>query len=217
MILIASLPHFLPVSAVIQIHTIIQLLSNSSRAALSWRSIEWKFVKQHAIGSLLGITIGGLLFTQLNLSFLPILIGTYILLHLWSKRFSETLGKLNNFYVIGSVHTFIATIAGAPGPIPLPLLLRKLNDHHTIVCTMALFMTIGHLLKLFMFMMIGFDFLSYWPPILCMTICTICGSIIGTKLRQRIDNKRYIWIAKTLLTVLACSALFSGFHSIIKS
>ncbi|NNC55636.1 MAG: sulfite exporter TauE/SafE family protein, partial [Pseudomonadales bacterium] len=79
MLLIAALPGFLPAAALIPVHSAVQLLSNTSRAALSWRDIQWQFVAQHAVGSAIGIGLAALLVFKLSLVYIPMLIGGYIL------------------------------------------------------------------------------------------------------------------------------------------
>jgi uncharacterized membrane protein YfcA len=99
-------------------------------------------------------------------------------------------------------------MVGAPGPLPLPLLLRRLNDQHQIVCTMAIFMTTGHILKLIIFVAAGFAFSDYWLEILMMGAAAIGGSFLGTHWRQKINATQFEWVIKLLLTVLALLAIF---------
>lgn len=208
MLLIAALPGFLPAAALIPVHSAIQLLSNTSRAALSWRDIHWQFAAQHALGSLIGIGLVALALFNIALTYIPLMIGLYIMLNTWSGQFQRLVGKLDSFYMIGAVQTGLGLMVGAPGPLPLPLLLRRLNDQHQIVCTMAIFMTTGHILKLIIFVAAGFAFSDYWLEILMMGAAAIGGSFLGTHWRQKIDATQFEWVVKLLLTVLALLAIF---------
>ncbi|MBT8148738.1 MAG: sulfite exporter TauE/SafE family protein [Gammaproteobacteria bacterium] len=214
MLLIAALPGFLPAAALIPVHSAVQLLSNTSRAALSWRDIQWQFVAQHAVGSAIGIGLAALLVFKLSLVYIPMLIGGYILLNTWSDRFQRLVGRIESFYLIGAVQTGLGLMVGAPGPLPMPLLLRRLNDHHQIVCTMAIFMTTGHILKLGVFIAAGFAFASYWLEIVLMGLAAIAGSYLGTFLRRKIDAKNFVWIVKVLLTLLASLAIIRAWQNI---
>ncbi len=207
MMFIAVLPNFLPASAIIPIHAAVQLFSNSSRAVFGWRSINWQFVKQHWIGSVFGIALAFTIFSQLNLEYLPLIIGIYILLHTWSKPFAQAISRFESFYLLGAIQTGVSLLIGAPGPIPLPLLLKKLKDQHQVVCTMAMFVVVGHLLKLGLFAAAGFEFAQYWREILAMIVAVILGSYVGTHFRHRIATTQYLWVAKALLTILALLAI----------
>lgn len=208
MLFIAALPQFLPASAIIPVHSAVQWVSNISRAGLGWHSIHWQFVKQHFVGSLVGIGLAFAVFTHLNLTYIPLLIGLYILFNTWSKTFSRLLGSFDSFYILGAIQTGLSLLVGAPGPIPLPLLLKKLQDHHQIVCTKAIFMTTGHTLKLAIFIGTGFRFIDFWKEILVMAATAALGSLLGTRLRGRLNTSDYVWIVKLLLTLLATLAIY---------
>lgn len=211
MMFIATLPNFLPAAAIIPVHAAVQLFSNSSRAVFGWRSIHWGFVRQHWLGSLIGIALAFGIFSQLNLEYLPLIIGIYILLHTWSEPFAKAISRFESFYLLGAVQTGVSLLIGAPGPIPLPLLIAKLKDQHQIVCTLAMFIVAGHLLKLVVFAAAGFDFLAYRPEIVCMIISVIAGSYVGTRLRHRFHVAQYLWVAKLLLSGLAVLAIIRTF------
>lgn len=208
MLLIMALSFFLPAGAIVPVHAVIQLASNSSRVVLDWRAAHMAFIRQHLVGSIVGIVLAFLLFQRLNLNWLPLLIALYILLHVWVKPFSEFLARFESLYVLGALQTGISLFAGAPGPIPMPYLIKHLPDRHQVVITLAVFMTVGHLLKLLIFLASGFDFLAYWREIIAMVSTAILGSYIGTKLRYRLAAERFLWIAKGLLTLLAIAAIF---------
>ena len=212
MMFIAALPNFLPAAAIIPVHAAVQLFSNSSRAVFGWRSIHWKFVRQHWLGSLIGIALAFGIFSQLNLEYLPLIIGVYILLHTWSKPFARAISRFESFYLLGAIQTGVSLLIGAPGPIPLPLLMEKLKDQHQVVCTLAMFVVVGHLLKLGLFLIAGFNFFEYWLEIACMIVSVIVGSYVGTRLRHQFEMQQYLWIAKTLLSVLALLAIVRTFY-----
>ncbi|MBT8138825.1 MAG: sulfite exporter TauE/SafE family protein [Gammaproteobacteria bacterium] len=208
MLLIASLPTFLPAAALVPVHSAVQLLSNSSRAIMAWRHIQWQFVAQHTLGSILGVALATLLVFNVSLTLIPIMIGCYILLTTWSNAFQRLVGRFESFFLIGAIQSGLGLMVGAPGPLPMPLLLRRLDNHHQIVCTMAIFMTTGHILKIIVFIGAGFAFSSYAAEIVLMGIAAIAGSLIGTRLRNKLDAKRFVWIVKVMLTLLALLAIW---------
>ena len=163
---------------------------------------------QHAIGSTVGIGLATVLVFNISLTYIPIIIGVYILLNTWSNHFQRLVGRIESFYLIGAVQTGLGLMVGAPGPLPMPLLLRRLDNHHQIVCTMAIFMTTGHILKLGVFIAAGFAFATYWLEILLMGGAAIAGSYLGTHWRRKIDAKKFVWIVKLLLTLLASLAIY---------
>lgn len=207
MILVVALSFILPPAVIIPIHAAVQLASNSSRVVLDWRSAYMPFIGQHFAGSVIGVAAAFALFRQINLSWLPLIISAYILLHVWWKPFREWLSRFESLYLLGGLQSGIAVLTGAPGPIPLPFLLKNLPNRHQVVVTLAVFMTVGHLLKLAVFIPAGFNFAAFWQEIVCMCLAAIGGSIIGTKLRYRLEADKFTWVAKALLTLLATAAI----------
>lgn len=160
------------------------------------------------MGSVLGVALATLLVFNVSLTLIPVMIGSYILLTTWSNRFQKLVGRFESFFLIGAVQSGLGLIVGAPGPLPMPLLLRRLDNHHQIVCTMAIFMTVGHILKIIVFIAAGFAFSAYATEIVLMGAAAIAGSLLGTRLRHKLDAKRFVWIVKVLLTILATLAIW---------
>ncbi|NNK13519.1 MAG: sulfite exporter TauE/SafE family protein, partial [Desulfofustis sp.] len=61
LILISFLPDFLPAEAVVPVHGVTQLASNTSRAVYSFHSIVWRLFPLFCAGSLLGAALFGIL------------------------------------------------------------------------------------------------------------------------------------------------------------
>lgn len=211
MILIAALTNLLPAAAVIPVHSAVQLISNSSLAIFGRKFIHWPFVRAHLIGATIGIAVSFLFLRKLDLAMTPVIIGSYILLSIWSKRFIAMMGKIESFYLLGAIQAGLSLLVGATGALQMPALLRNLSNHHRVVSTVAVLVTTDHLLKFIVFYAIGFSFINYAPAILCMSISAIAGSYAGTKLRNYIDLTKYQWCIKILLSILAIIAIFRYF------
>ena len=211
MLLIAALPHFVPASALIPLHSTTQLASNFSRAWLGRPFIQWRYVWPYLLGSIIGIAVAYSVFAQLDLRLLPGIIGVYILLSTWSNLVARCLQKLSSFYLLGAVQTGVSLLVGAPGPMALPVLIKKLSNHHQIVCTIAVFMSVGHILKLAVFMHLQFAFMAYLPTIFVLALAALGGSVAGTRLRSRLKTDNYVWVVKCLLTVLSVLAIYRSY------
>ena len=125
MLLIALLPLYLHPSTIIPIHGITQLASNSSRMLFSIRDVQWSLLPKFLIGSLVGMVLFGVLLANISSAYIPIAIGTYILLNLWSTRFAILIKKYENYYIIGLLQTGLGLIVGATGPIAISVLTKE--------------------------------------------------------------------------------------------
>lgn len=211
MMLIAILPSFLPLNALIPVHGLTQMTSNFSRAVFGYKDVQYEVIPKFLIGSLFGIGIFATIINLLSLEYVPLFIGAYILLSLWSVKFNEKIKKFENYYVIGFFQTGLSIIVGATGPLTMTLLLKDYKDKDKVVATSAALMSITHILKVFVFIYFGFVFFDYIQIIIAMIIGAILGSWAGTKLRNKIDGKKFTVILKILLSFLALKIIFGVF------
>ncbi|ADG92813.1 protein of unknown function DUF81 [Arcobacter nitrofigilis DSM 7299] len=211
MILIAVLPSFLPLNALIPVHGISQMTSNLSRAAFGYKDVKFEVIPKFLIGSIVGISFFASILYIISLEYVPLFIGTYILLSLWSKKFNDKLRKYENYYLLGFFQTGLSIVVGATGPLTMTLLLKDYEDKDIVVATAAALMSITHILKVFAFMIFGFVFFDYIGILLAMIIGAIIGSWTGTKLRNVINGKKFIMIIKVLLSLLAIKVMISAF------
>ncbi len=211
MMLIAILPSFLPVNALIPVHGLTQVTSNLSRAIFGYKDVQYEVIPKFLIGSFLGIALFASILNFISLEYVPLFIGLYILLSLWSQKFNEKIKKYESYFLAGFFQTGLSMVVGATGPLSMTLLLKDYKDKDKVVATSAALMSLTHILKVFVFMYFGFVFFDYIGIILVMVIGAITGSWAGTKLRNIIDGKKFEIIIKILLTALAIKVIVGVF------
>ena len=209
MLLIALLPLFLPLNAIIPVHGITQMSSNISRAYFGIKDIQFEVVPKFILGSILGVSLFAFLLSYISLEYVPLFIGLYILLNLWSKHFGEYIKKYESYFMAGFFQTGLSVIVGATGPLTMTLLLKDYEDKDKVVATGALLMSITHTTKIFVFAIFGFMFFEYIYIMIFMIIGAVGGSYFGTKIRHKIDGKKFINVLKILLTLLALRAIYT--------
>lgn len=125
------------------------------------------------------------------------------MLSLWSQKFNDKIKKFESYYLIGFIQSGFSIVVGATGPLATTLLVKDFNDKDTVVATAAALMSITHLLKVFAFMIFGFVFFDYIGILVAMIIGAIAGSYAGTKLRDKIDGKKFMLALKVILSLMA--------------
>jgi len=208
MLLLAILPVFLSPSLIIPIHGITQLASNSSRMLFSIKDVKWSLLPPFLVGSLIGIFIFAFLLSNLPTQYVPIAIGGYILLNLWSQRFANFIKRYESYYLIGLLQTGLGLIVGATGPLSLTVLTKQLTNKDEIIATSSMFMTISHFAKIPVFMVLGVSLSEHLNLLLIMIVGSVLGSFIGTKLRVLSNNDKLILLIKLLLSLMAVRMLF---------
>ncbi|PUE63728.1 sulfite exporter TauE/SafE family protein [Arcobacter caeni] len=211
MMLIVILPSFLPLNALIPIHGLTQVSSNLSRAIFGYRDVQFEVIPKFLLGSFIGIGMFTVVLTLISLEYVPLFIGIYILLSLWSEKFNEKIKRYENYFLAGFFQTGLSMVVGATGPLTMTLLLKDYKDKNKVVATGAVLMSITHILKLFVFMYFGFVFFDYIGVIIAMIIGAVTGSWVSTKLRDKIDGKKFTIILKVLLTALAIQVIVKVF------
>jgi len=209
LILISFLPDFLPPDLIIPIHGVTQLSSNASRSLFVYRSIEWQLVPSFFIGSLLGAGVFTLVLLTISTTYIPMLIGLYIILKLWSQTTARFLSSFDSYYLLGFLQTGLGIVVGSTGHLTLPRLIKELRERDRIVATSGLFMTLSHGLKLGVYGVIGFHFKQYAILLLCMVAGAFLGSYTGTKLRGKLSDNKFQLVLKFLLTILAVKMILS--------
>jgi len=211
LMLIAILPSFLPIQALIPIHGFTQMFSNISRAYFGYKHIQFEVVPKFLIGSIVGVSLIALVLDMISIEYIPLFIGSYILLSLWSTKFNDKIKKYENYYLIGFLQSGLSVIVGATGPLTTTLLLKEYQDKDKVVSTAALLMSITHSMKVLVFVYLGFKFSEYLGIITVMVVGVIIGSYLGTKIRDKVDGKKLVFTIKILLSVLAVKLIVDLF------
>lgn len=215
MLLLAILPFFLPAAALIPLHGIAQLASNSSRALFAPKDVLWSVLPAFLLGSAVGVAAGYLLLSRLPLAVLPLLIGSYMLLNLWHQSFKRLTGKAENFVVLGFIQTGLGLFVGATGPLTMTALLKQTHDQNQIIATSALLMTVSHLCKVLLFGTLGFVYSDYIWPLLALCTGAIAGSWLGSRIRPQGNHSGYLLLMKIALTLLALHLLWQGITALL--
>ena len=208
MILIAVMPGFLPATAIVPVHAMVQLFANSSRALFGWRFLRWEFVLAFIAGSVIGGLIAAGVTREINLEYTPLIIAAYILFTVWGPKLEFKKPLKGEFVAIGLIQTGLSMLVGATGPMGQAALLGKGLQRDALVVTSALMTTFTHLIKTVLFALLGFSFISYWEIILGMSIGVICGALLGTHIRYKIPQALFQKILKWVLTLLALRMIY---------
>ena len=208
MMLIAIMPGFLPAAAIVPVHALVQLFSNSSRALFGWRFLRWEFVLGFIAGSIVGGTIAAGIAREINLEYTPLFIAAYILFTVWGPAPKFNKFARGEFVIIGAVQTGLSMLVGATGPMGQAALMARGLQRDALVVSGALMTTFTHLTKILLFALLGFSFASYWQLIAGMSVAVIFGALLGTQIRYRVPEALFRRILKWALTLLALRMIY---------
>ena len=206
-LLLSFMPGLIPAAAIIPVHGFVQFFSNSSRVMFAWRSVRYELVLPYLAGGVFGAFLGSKVIWSINAQYIPAILGVFILMTVWmpKKIFSYMSGR---YYSFGFLSTFVASIAGASGPMVGAFLSREHLERDTLVTTTAAFMTVSHSLKLLAFGVLGFMFADYLELMLLMSVSVAAGSFAGTRIRKYVPAMSFNKIFRWLVTVLAVRMIY---------
>jgi uncharacterized protein len=202
-LLIALMPGLVPAAAIIPIHAVVQLASNTSRAAFGWRHIDWTLLPAITVGSIAGAMAGGGIYANLELRWLPAIIGVLILLLTWLPLPKPRGEGQWSLLLLGFYQSGLGMLAGATGPLGAAVLARKSVQRDWLVVNTATYMSISHLIKGLAFAFIGFSFGPWWWLIAAMVVASVLGSWMGTWLRRYIPQVNFQRGFRVLVSLLA--------------
>ena len=208
--LIAVMPGLVPAAAIIPLHATTQLASNGSRALFGWRHIDPSLIAPFVLGGLAGAAAGGWVFAQLDLSWLPLVIGSAILVLTWCPLPTPRGSGFWPLLLLGFTQTGIGMVAGATGPLGAAILARRNHRRDWLVVNTALYMAVNHCLRMLAFGLMGFVFGDYLFLLLGMIVGVVTGSWVGTRLRALVPEINFHLWFRWLITLLALRMIFIG-------
>ncbi|MDF1791863.1 MAG: sulfite exporter TauE/SafE family protein [Thalassobaculaceae bacterium] len=210
-LMVAAMASVVPPAALIPVHGLVQLGSNSGRALLFHRYIRRSIVIWFLLGAAVGVTVGAQVAVRLPREVLLVVVGGFVLVTTWMPSLGRYQVPDRAFTAIGAVTAFITMFAGATGPFLAPFLSpERLGDRYATIGTFAACMTLKHALKVTAFAAVGFAYLPWLPLIGLMIVSGFLGTLVGRQIVTRMPEAGFRTGFKVLLTVLALRLLYQG-------
>ena len=195
LILIPTLGLFLSPAAIPPVVTIGMLFGNAQRVYLYWREIDWQVTKWYLPGSIVGACLGAFTLTKIQLDWLPILLGVFLLLSAVSYGFS---GKKSTFAVrtwyflpASVIYAFLSGLVGSTGPILNPLYLNYGLVKEPMIATKSANVVVVHIAKLIAYTVFGALSLSYLKYGLLIGIAAFPGNWLGQIVLTQLSEAQF--------------------------
>lgn len=209
--MLALMGIFIPVASLIPVHGAVQLGSNSGRAWHQRANIRMDIALPFLIGSIIGAVAGAFVVVQLPDALLKIVLGVFIILITWVAI--PGIGRIgrSGLAVVSSGVAVLSMMVGATGPIVASVLAQFLaGDRKALVATSAVTMVVQHALKIVVFGVLGFVFWPWIWLVAAMIASGFLGTVYGTRLLDRLDEKSFKFWFRVAITVLALDLLRRG-------
>ena len=216
-ILLGSMLIFLDPIVAIPIHGAIQMVSNATRATVQRKHLAWSLIWRYAILLLPFGLIAMQLVVHIPGIYLKAFIGVFVLLATWRPGWlligtrPEAINANRRFVLLGGVVGFLNILVGAVGPFIAPFFLNMDFSRQTIVGTKAACQTCGHIVKILLYGLAGFAFLTWIPLFAIMVPMVIFGTKVGSRYLDRVDDKLFVRLFRTVLTAVAAWLILAAF------
>jgi uncharacterized membrane protein YfcA len=206
-LMLAVLASFVPPTALIPVHGVVQLGSNAGRLAMMWRQVSRPALPAFILGSVVGSALGGLLVVDLPAHLIQIGVGVFVIYSLyanppaWLSRWPLLIGCLSSFLTMffGATGLFVANYVKA-----LDL------ARHSHVATQAALMAVQHALKVAIFGVLGFAFGQWLAVISALILAGLVGTFVGQLFLNRITDRVFHRALNILLTLIALRLIWDG-------
>lgn len=202
-LLLVLMALWLPPTAIIPVHGLIQLGSNGGRAVLTWRHIDWRVIAAFLPGVIAGAGLGALLLVNLPPVIWQLTIALFILYLCWGPSLPKILLNPAGIFAASLVTSFLSLFVGATGPLVAAFIKKIHQDRFKTVSTFAAAMTLQHGPKALVFGIAGFALADWLPFVAGMIVCGFAGTWIGLHLLSKFSNAAFQRGFNWLLTALA--------------
>lgn len=206
-VMLAVLATLLPAAAIVPVHGLVQLGSNTGRAAMLLKYMRLDLLGGFTVGAVAGILLGGSVVVQLHPGWIQIGVGSFIL---WSVLSKPPDFLRRSGMITGVFSSFLTMFFGGTGPFVATYVKAQKFERHRYVATHAMLMTVQHLLKTIAFGLLGFAF-SAWAGLIALLVAFgVLGTFAGRLVLTRIDEKQFGFALNIVLTLLALRLIYAG-------
>lgn len=206
-VLLAAMAALVPPTALIPVHAVVQVGSNLGRAVYLFRHISWGAMGMFAVGSVIGVTVGGMLVVNMPPAYVQIGVGLFII---WSI-FTQPPQWMRRWPVVtGWVSSFLTMFFGATGPFVATYTKSFGLPRHGHVATHSALMTVQHLLKSIAFGFLGFAFAPWAAFIALMILAGLIGTAVGRLVLNSLTDTYFRRALDFVLLLISLRLIWSG-------
>lgn len=209
-LLLVLMANWLPLTAIIPVHGMIQLGSNIGRVGLTRKHIDWKVIAVFAPGVIAGSLLGAWLLVDLPSEVLQVCIAGFVLYLCWGPALPKGSFGPAGIFLASAVTSFVSLFVGATGPLVAAFIKQIHTDRFITVATFAMAMTLQHTPKVLVFSVAGFSFPEWVPFIVAMIASGFAGTWIGLHVLRSISNHKFNRAFNIVLTALALRLLWQA-------
>ena len=211
-LVLAVLVVTVPITAVVPLHSVVQLGSNTGRTVMTRRHISkqlfWPLVIGAVVGTLIAAPLSAFWLDELQLT---LLLATFTLIVTWLPIPVVKTHSTRHNLIFSVAVSFIGVFVSATGPLIAAFLRHQAANRKELVATMASSVSTMNFLRIALFSSLGFLWSEWILTLALMLAAGFAGTLIGVQLLGRLPEKLFQNSLRLLLTVLALSMIIRAF------
>ncbi|MGF1481490.1 MAG: sulfite exporter TauE/SafE family protein [Cyanophyceae cyanobacterium] len=194
LVLIPALSVFLSPAAVPPVLTVGMLFGNAQRVFIYWRAIDWQVTGWYLPGATIGAVVGAFTLTQIQLNWLPLLLGFFLILSSASfSKESPAWLKVRVWYFLpaGLVYAFLSGLIGSTGPLLNPFYLNYGLLKERMIATKSVNVLVVHIIKIAAYGVFGAFTGSHLGYGLIIGMAAFPGNWLGQMLLNKMSEQQF--------------------------
>jgi len=196
----------LPISVVVPLNGVLILAGQITRVAQFYKHICWEITLPFIPGSIIGATLGAMIYFALPETFIAFILGCVLLWFCWippsaGVRKVAALVPAPYFWV-GLVHTFLSTVSGV-GVLFQSMMVHSKLAKEGVVATIAGTLLFMALFKSAGYLFAGFDYSPWLPVIVLSWIMGIAGTMLGKRCLNMLPDHWFRILIRSVVTLFA--------------
>lgn len=196
----------------------VQFVSNLSRTVAYSRHVEWRAAGWFLLTAAPTPFLVAPFVASANVNVVLLLLAALILVSLIPSRDgAEPLRATPAFLLAGFLNGTIGMFVGATGLFVGRLFLRPEWNKETVIGTLALTQTLGHLMRVLGYASAGFMITQRTELLVPLAVAVIAGTFAGKALNRKLDETLFRRLFKGILIVLALKLVYDGVSGLLSA
>jgi uncharacterized protein len=201
----------LPPTTAVPLFAAVQVISNASRTVAYVKHVEWHAAGWFLLACVPASFLVAPLVERADVDVVRLVLAGLILVSLLPARDQgNPLSPRASYLFAGLLNGAPGMFIGATGLFVGRLFLRPEWQKETVIGTLALTQTLGHLLRVVAYGAVGFTVGSQLDLLLPLAVAVILGTAAGRWLNRRVSEEAFRTLFKVLLVVLSLKLIWDA-------
>jgi uncharacterized protein len=212
LLLVPILGFVLGSRAVAPVLSLGEMLSRPVRLVIFWKHIDWSIAKFNIPGSVLGAVLGAYIFANIELEWLQIIVGLFLISTVFQYGFGEKERSFPMravyFLPLGFFVSMLSALIGATGPVLNPFYLNYGTEKEAMVATKTINSFVAGLFQIGTYSVFGVLPRELWGYGVAIGIAAGLGSYIGKRILGGMESKVFRRVVIAVMVVSGMALIY---------